>query len=151
MKDKNKVFDREKHSVLHRVSATMPALDRAELLQSIASSKGFDWDDIEPVFSKIDEEIAELKEALVLAKQNTGSVESLQRVEDEYGDVLFSCVNLARFINVKPENALNRTNEKFLKRFQFIERYLFESNIAFEQASLEQLDQAWDQAKHQGL
>jgi len=150
-------FIAEEQSLLKDISQALSPLERAEALQSLASEHGFDWPEIEPVFRKIEEELAELKAELKTAnemKAVEGSVESQQqraRIEDEFGDVLFCCVNLARFIKVKPDRALASTNEKFIRRFQFIEKCLFESEQSFESATLEQLDEAWDRAKLQGL
>src|SRR5690554_8001794 len=91
---------------------------RAEKLQRRAARHGFDWPDIGPVFDKLHEEIDELKEAWQAAEDGTGERDA---VEDELGDLLFVCVNLARFMKVNPEHALKRTNRKFEMRFRAIE------------------------------
>jgi len=146
-------FEAEKHSVLPGQSKSVSVLEYAELLQSRAAAHGFDWPDIEPVFGKLFEEIAELK--VEVAKLGSDSsnmtlhVEHKRRVQDELGDVLFCCVNIARFLDIKPEDALKSTNEKFLRRFRFIEKELYARSCKLKDVSLEDLDLAWDRAKSQ--
>jgi len=160
-------FKADCNSLLKDIPVNSPSLERAQALQSVASSNGFDWADIGPVFEKIYEELAELKAEVKSAQTNVLHDDYAQnvlrqderieceqqqkRLEDEFGDVLFCCVNLARFINVKPEQALASTNDKFLRRFQFIEKQLFESGSDFKEASLDELDEAWELAKKAGL
>ena len=108
-------------SRLDGIARTLPAMARAEKLQKRAARHGFDWPDVGPVFDKLHEEIDELKEAWEAAQTGAGDPDA---VEDELGDLLFVCVNLARFMKVNPEQALNRTNHKFDARFRAIERVL---------------------------
>ncbi|GAA5316173.1 MAG: nucleoside triphosphate pyrophosphohydrolase [Candidatus Pelagadaptatus aseana] len=125
--------------VLADVPIAMPALPRAAKLQKRAARVGFDWPDIEPVFAKISEELDEVKEALQQGDQAA--------VNEELGDLLFSVVNLARHLKSDPETSLRQANAKFERRFEYIEACLRRDNLAFEQVSLERLDQLWDQTK----
>ncbi len=145
-------FQLEKDSILSDLPSNLPVLNYAEKLQKRAAQHGFDWPDIKPVIAKLEEELAELKHELAQAKGKPLDDERVhQRLQDEMGDVLFCCVNLSRFLKVKPEQALRSTNEKFIRRFQYIEKQLFDTGLTLENASLEELDAAWDQAKSKGL
>lgn len=117
---------------------------RAEKLQKRAARHGFDWPDIGPVFDKLQEEIGELREAWEAAQAGTGEAGA---VEDELGDLIFVCVNLARFMNVNPERALNRTNHKFDARFRAIEQVLAGQGRDFDKESLEALEALWQSVK----
>lgn len=128
----------EEH-LLDAVPASFPALIRAEKLQKKASATGFDWPDIKGAFQKFHEELDELEEAF--------EKHQLDAQEDELGDVLFSAVNLARFLKVKPEQALDRTNRKFIHRFNYIEKSLKAQGRSLEEASLQEMDELWEQAK----
>lgn len=131
-------------SRLDGIARTLPAMARAEKLQRRAANHGFDWPDIEPVFDKLHEEIDELKEAWRAAEIGTGTRDA---VEDELGDLLFVCVNLARFMKVNPEQALNRTNHKFDARFRAIEQRLEGEGRNLDDETLEALDAIWQQVK----
>ncbi|HLV78294.1 MAG TPA: nucleoside triphosphate pyrophosphohydrolase [Marinobacter sp.] len=131
-------------SRLDGVARALPAIARAEKLQRRAARHGFDWPDIGPVFDKLHEEIDELKEAWQHAQAGTGDADA---VEDELGDLLFVCVNLARFMKVNPEQALKRTNRKFELRFRAIERILAGEGRDMDEESLEALDAIWQQVK----
>lgn len=126
-------------SVLDGIAGALPALLRAEKLQKRAARFGFDWPEAEPVFAKLHEELDELRQALAAGNQ--------AHVEEEMGDLLFAAVNLARHLNIAPEAALRSANAKFVRRFQYIERCLREQDRALEQASLDELDALWEQAK----
>ena len=128
-------------SALDGVSVAYPALLRAEKLQKTAARVGFDWKETEPVLNKLDEEICELKEAL----SNDFDKDQL---EEELGDILFSCVNIARHLKLDAETALHKANRKFTKRFQFIEKSLKEElNIKPENADFSDLENRWVRAK----
>lgn len=129
---------------LDDIAATLPAMARAEKLQRRAARHGFDWPDITPVFDKLHEEIDELKDALQDAETGTGDRDAL---EDELGDLLFVCVNLARFMKVNPEKALKRTNYKFEARFRAIEDLLEAQGRNMDEESLTALDAIWQQVK----
>jgi MazG family protein len=138
---KKLTMDSNSLSALDGVSVAYPALLRAEKLQKRAARVGFDWSDTEPVFGKLDEEICELKEAL---NNDFGKA----RLEEELGDILFSCVNIARHLKIDAETALNKANRKFTKRFKFIESSLKEElNIKPENADFSDLENRWIRAK----
>ena len=128
-------------SALDDVALALPALLRAEKLGKRAAKVGFDWPEIESVFEKINEEIEELRSEL---KANGISGES---VEEELGDILLTVVSLARHIRVNPELALRLANEKFKRRFSFIEERLAENGQSPENVSLQELEKLWDEAK----
>jgi ATP diphosphatase len=131
-------------SRLDGIARTLPAMARAEKLQKRAARHGFDWPEVGPVFDKLHEEIDELKEAWEAAQTGAGDPDA---VEDELGDLLFVCVNLARFMKVNPEQALNRTNHKFDARFRAIERVLEREGRDMDEESLEALDAVWQAVK----
>jgi len=131
-------------SRLDGIARALPAMVRAEKLQKRAARHGFDWPDVGPVFDKLQEEIGELKEAWEAARSGAGDGDA---VEDELGDLLFVCVNLARFMNVNPERALNRTNHKFDARFRAMEQKLAEQSRDFDKESLEALETLWQSVK----
>lgn len=131
-------------SRLDGIAASLPAMTRAEKLQRRAAGVGFDWGHVAPVFDKLHEESDELREAWEKAEADP----SLQdAVEDELGDLLFVCVNLARFMKVNPEQALQRTNRKFEARFRAIEQQLAAESRILEDQPLEELDQIWQAVK----
>jgi ATP diphosphatase len=129
--------------VLEDVPLALPAMTRALKLQKRAAGTGFDRPTMDGVLDKIEEEIAELREAV-------GERDS-DATEAEMGDLLFCLINAARHLQVDPETALRRTNHKFEQRFGFIERQLAEQGLSPDTASLEQMDVLWDEAKRQGL
>lgn len=129
-----------KKSVLEGVPSSLPALVKASRIQEKAKGIGFEWDTREQVWEKVDEEMAELKEVVDSGASQSG-------IEDEFGDVLFSLVNYARFIDVNPENALARTNVKFIRRFQLMEDLIKDDRLEIGSLGLEILDNYWDKAK----
>lgn len=133
-------------SFLDGITAGLPAMARADKLQRRASHHGFDWPDIEPVFAKLHEEIDELKQAWSAVEASAGDRDAL---EDELGDILFVCVNLARFLGVDADQALRRTNRKFERRFRSMERQLREQDKSMASLPLEKLDELWDRAKQE--
>ena len=112
---------------------------RALKLQQKAAKVGFDWSEAAPILDKIEEEIGELKEAIASGDR--------QDTEEEYGDLLFALVNLGRHLKLEPESALRGTNEKFRKRFHYIERKLAEQQQSLDAATLEEMEALWQQAK----
>ena len=126
-------------SALDGVALALPALKRAEKLGKRAAAAGFDWPVEEPVWQKVLEEIEELK--------NAHQKESKERVEEEFGDLLFSLVNISRFLDINPEDALRKTSEKFIKRFKGIEREFKLKGEEISEATLEELDAVWEKQK----
>lgn len=126
-------------SILDGVPITLPALQRAHRLQEKASKIGFDWEKKEDVWKKVIEEIQEMHKS----EKN----ESKENLEKEVGDVFFALVNYARFLGVNPENALRLTNEKFIKRFNYIEKKVKESGKAINESNLEEMDRYWNESK----
>ncbi|VAW60366.1 Nucleoside triphosphate pyrophosphohydrolase MazG [hydrothermal vent metagenome] len=129
-------------SILSGVAKALPALKRAQKLQKRAAREGFDWATVEPVLEKIKEEIGELEEAMQQKNQ--------PHIFEEMGDLLFSCVNLARHIEVDSEESLRACNQKFEQRFSFIERSLKQANRAFDNCTLDELEALWQDAKKSG-
>ena len=129
-----------KKSVLEGVPSGLPALIKAQRMQEKAAGVGFDWEHKTQVWGKFEEELKELNQALDSKKED--------EIEDEFGDVLFSLINYARFIKVNPENALERTNKKFIKRFQFIEFQAKKSKRSIEQLTLEEMEAYWQEDKN---
>ena len=129
----------ENKSLLAGVPQSMPALLKASRLTEKAARVGFDWRRTEDVFDKVDEEIAELREAVASGDPT--------HVEEEIGDLLFTIANLARKVNVNPEEALQSTNRKFMRRFESMEGNVRQRGQDLDQLELEEMDQLWDQAK----
>ena len=128
-------------SALDGVALPLPAATRAVKLQKRAARVGFDWPDPQQVIAKIEEEIAEVRAEIVEDPDQ-------DRLEDEIGDMLFACVNLARKLNIDPEQALRRCNAKFERRFRSVERGLAERGKSADQATLEEMEDLWVSAKH---
>ncbi|MRR55809.1 MAG: nucleoside triphosphate pyrophosphohydrolase [Deltaproteobacteria bacterium] len=129
----------ERRSVLSGVPPQLPALLRAQKITEKASRVGFDWDHVDPVFAKVLEELKELEETLFTGDQ--------ERIEAELGDLLFSIVNLGRFLSINPEDALRKTISRFISRFNHVEESLHSQGKSLTEASLEQMDRLWDEAK----
>jgi XTP/dITP diphosphohydrolase len=128
-------------SVLDGIPENFPSLLKAYRLQEKASKVGFDWKKKEDVWEKVVEEIHEM--------QNSEKSETLDELETEIGDVFFALINYARFVGVNPENALRRTNNKFIKRFQYIEEKINESGRQINESNLEEMDKYWEESKKQ--
>ncbi len=130
-----------KSSVLGGVPSSLPSLVKAMRLQEKSKQVGFEWDNTGQVWNKVEEEIGELREAMKLQDQNC--------IEDELGDVFFSLVNLARFLKVDAENALERTNKKFITRFRKMEEAAAADNRFLHDMTLEEMDSLWNRIKKQ--
>lgn len=130
-----------KKSVLGGVPAALPATVKAMRLQEKAKQVGFEWDNRGQVWEKVEEEIKELQEAI--AENNT------ENIEEEYGDLVFSLINYARFLHIDAENALERTNKKFIDRFTRMEKEAITKGKNLTEMSLEEMDAIWNQIKHQ--
>jgi len=153
-------------SVLAGVSSKMPALMEAYKLSSRAAHAGFDWSEMEGLFAKLEEETLELREELKAVPMLSSKGQSVgmgiagsgkpqvpaelrERLEDEVGDLFFVLVNIARFLSLDPESALRKTNRKFKRRFQWMEERLRASGRAPRQASMDELETLWQEAKQQ--
>ncbi|MBT8178872.1 MAG: nucleoside triphosphate pyrophosphohydrolase [Eudoraea sp.] len=128
-----------KKSVLEGVPNSLPAMVKANRIQDKVAGVGFDWERPEQVFQKLKEELEELQHEVDSGQQ--------ERIEAEFGDVLFSMVNYARFLEINPENALERTNKKFMKRFQYLESKAREAGKALKDMTLAEMDVYWEEAK----
>lgn len=128
-----------KKSVLEGVPKSLPALIKANRIQDKVAGVGFDWEKPEQVWEKVQEELAELNEEIKKGNKNN--------IEKEFGDVLFSMINYARFIGVNPENALEKTNKKFINRFQFLEETASKENKKLSEMSLAEMDIIWEKSK----
>jgi XTP/dITP diphosphohydrolase len=126
-------------SVLEGVPKSLPALVKASRIQEKVKAVGFDWEKPEQVWEKVEEEIAELKAEITAKNQD--------KMEAEFGDVLFSMINYARFLNINPENALERTNKKFTKRFLHLEKRATELGKPLADMTLAEMDVYWEEAK----
>ena len=126
-----------KNSVLEGVPKSLPAMVKAYRMQEKTAKVGFEWDNAEQVWDKVTEEIQEFKEMIPLSMP-------AEKREDEFGDVLFSLINYARFVDVDPETALEKTNRKFKRRFEYVEKH---APRPLEDMSLAEMDALWDEAK----
>ncbi|HHC78482.1 MAG TPA: nucleoside triphosphate pyrophosphohydrolase [Flavobacteriia bacterium] len=126
-------------SVLEGVPKSLPAMSKASRIQDKAACAGFDWEESHQVLDKVTEELEELQSAL--AKKNTSDIES------EFGDVLFSLINYARFIKVDPESALEKTNKKFINRFQYLEEAANKEGKQLADMTLDEMDVHWEKSK----
>ena len=128
-----------KTSVLQGVPKSLPALVKASRIQEKVAGVGFDWEEPNQVWEKVEEELAEFKAEVENKNQAA--------IEDEFGDVLFSLINYARFLDINPENALERTNKKFIKRFQYLEHKAKSLQKSLSDMTLAEMDVYWEEAK----
>ncbi|WP_075590132.1 nucleoside triphosphate pyrophosphohydrolase [Labilibacter marinus] len=126
-------------SVLSGVPESLPALVKANRIQDKARGVGFDWENREQVWDKVQEELDEVKVEIAQGDQD--------KIEAEFGDLLFSIINTARLYGVNPENALERTNRKFISRFNYLEDKTIKQGLDLKEMSLEEMDKIWDEAK----
>lgn len=133
-------------SVLSGVPKGLPALVKAYRIQDKVRGVGFDWSDKEEVWKKVEEELAEFKQEFDVV---SSTPMDMDRAESEFGDVLFSLINYARHIGINPENALERTNKKFIRRFTYLEQTCNERKLTLKDMSLEEMDVIWNEAKRQ--
>ena len=136
----NEKSDDEIKSALGNVPRAMPALARAQSVSRRAAHLGFEWPNIAQVWDKVEEEMRELKEATASGNKS--------RTGEELGDLLFTMVNIARFLDVEAEEVLAQTIDRFTRRFHHIESRLQQTNKSFEQSSLEEMDELWEEAKN---
>lgn len=131
-------------SVLSGVPGSLPALVKSMRIQEKARGVGFDWEEKSQVWAKVEEEMGEFKEMFDV--ENDVAIDK-EKAEGEFGDLLFSLVNYARFIDINPETALERTNKKFIKRFQYLEEKAKEANKNLKDMTLAEMDIFWEEAK----
>ena len=124
---------------MEKIPKELPALMRAQKIQEKARKDGFDWDDISGAYEALSCEVNELKQA--------AQSDDVEQIENELGDVLFSCVNIARFLNVDAEQALTVSNDKFIKRYLIVEKLAAERSINMKETSIDKLDELWKEAK----
>ncbi len=141
--EKIKLKEKGNKSVLGGVPKSLPALVKAMRIQEKAKGVGFDWDRREQVWQKVEEEMQEFVDEI----NNPGTSFDLQKLEDEFGDLMFSLINYARFININPEDALERTNRKFINRFKYIERAASKNGVALPDMTLAEMEELWNEAK----
>lgn len=130
-------------TVLEGVPVSLPALVKAHRIQDKARNVGFDWEEREQVWDKVHEEFSELKTEI--KKMNT------DQMENEFGDLFFSLINAARLYKINPDNALERTNQKFIRRFNYLEECTIKEGRSLKEMSLEEMDTFWKEAKAKGL
>lgn len=128
------------NKLLDDVAKHMPAIQTAARLQKRAASVGFDWTDSADIINKLEEELTELREAI-------SDRDNIEHITEELGDLIFCCVNLARHCHIDSELAIRNTNNKFIKRFNYIEEMLRKNNKSLQEATLEEMDKLWDEAK----
>lgn len=131
-------------SVLGGVPSSLPALVKASRIQEKARGIGFDWENKTQVWEKVEEELQEFKNEYNVKENNAID---LEKAESEFGDLLFSLINYARFIHINPENALEKTNKKFIKRFRYLEEKAAENGKALQDMTLAEMDVYWNEAK----
>ena len=137
--EKIKLQTEGNRSVLGGIPSAMPAVTKAYRIQDKCAGVGFDWDNREQVWDKVQEELAELQEEVRNDNQ--------EAMEDEFGDVLFALINYSRFINVHPEDALEKANRKFMRRFQLLEQMVKDDGRKLTEMSLPEMDEYWERAK----
>ena len=126
-------------TVLDGVPASLPSIIKAQRIQEKARNVGFDWEKREQVWDKVEEELAELKHEVKLMDED--------RKEAEFGDFLFSMINAARLYQINPDNALERTNQKFISRFNYLESQTLQKGLSLKEMTLAEMDAIWEEAK----
>lgn len=139
---------RNRKSLLDEVNKSLPPLERAYRLQKKAAKVGFDWQETTPVWNKIEEELAEARQAWQESiKATSNEALAQENLEEELGDLLFSIVNLSRFLGIDPSLALQRTNSKFMQRFRHVEQRMQDSGKPLGKEHIQDMDQYWEEAK----
>jgi XTP/dITP diphosphohydrolase len=142
--EKIKIGTEGNKSVLGGVPKGLPAMIKAERIQEKVRGVGFDWENTEQVWQKVEEEMGELKAEMISKK-------SAEKTEEEFGDLLFALINYSRFLNISPETALEKANKKFIRRFEFIEQKINAQGKRITDSNLTEMDGFWNEAKKQGL
>ncbi|HXX35012.1 MAG TPA: MazG nucleotide pyrophosphohydrolase domain-containing protein [Thermodesulfobacteriota bacterium] len=139
---KRRNVQKQRRSIFGKISGCSPSLSQAYQLTQKASRVGFDWPNIEGVLNKLEEEMSELREAL--------SLRDRRKIREEIGDLLFVLANVSRFLRVDPEEALKKSLDKFVSRFQYIETSLRREGKSFSQSNLAEMDRLWEESKKKG-
>ena len=139
---------RQATSRIGKINKALPALSMARRVQENAAECGFDWEQTADALMKIDEELVELKDEI---NHEAGISENLEKIDEEFGDLLFAMVNVARFLKIDPETALRKATDKFIKRFRQMEELIIADEKVFEEQELKILDDYWEKAKKGGL
>ncbi len=134
-------------SVLEGVPKSLPALVKANRIQEKVRGVGFDWEHKNDIWAKVDEELSEIKRELIKNQTNLNNNSQQEKIEAEFGDLFFSLINAARLYKIDPENALERTNQKFIKRFAFLEDKASKLGKCLKDMSLNEMDKIWEEAK----
>ena len=137
--EKSKKKEKNRDSVLEGIPKSLPGLLRSRRIQERAASVGFDWKEVRPIIDKVEEELEEVKDAINQKDKN--------QISMELGDLMFAVVNLSRFYNIDPEGALKKSTNKFISRFNKIEKRISESGDSIENSDLETMDKIWDEIK----
>lgn len=143
--EKLKLKEKGNKSVLGGVPSSLPAMVKAMRIQEKAKGVGFDWEIKEQVWGKVEEEMQEFKDEFNI---ETNKPLHIEAAENEFGDLIFSLINYARFVGINPEDALEKTNKKFIKRFKYLESETKKNGLALADMSLEEMDEYWEKAKH---
>jgi tetrapyrrole methylase family protein / MazG family protein len=143
IKEQERKNKNDAENLFSSIPRSLPALKRAQKITSVASTYGFDWKDTEGILEKIEEELQEFYEAV-----KTGSND---KIREEIGDIIFTVVNLSRFLSVDAENALSKTTEKFIQRFSYVTKQLSSQGITPAEATMEQMDTLWNESKTEDL
>jgi len=144
---------RKKESILDEVNRNLPPLEKAYKLQKKASKVGFDWQQKQDIWNKLEEELEELKEARVIFSEECESAKAVDNIskkdalEEEFGDLLFTVINAARLYGIDPSIALHRTNEKFSRRFRHVEERMKKQHLEMNQENMNKMDTFWNEAK----
>lgn len=131
-----------KEGVLSGVPTALPSIIKAYRIQEKAAAVGFDWDNQKDVINKVSEELQEFLKEISFSQDKN-------KIEEEFGDILFSLINLARFLKINPDNALEKTNQKFIERFNYIEKKIYNQNKNFSDTTLQEMENYWNEAKKQ--
>jgi XTP/dITP diphosphohydrolase len=144
-----KLKEKKNQSVLGGVPRSLPALIKSMRIQEKARGVGFDWDNREQVWEKVNEELQELHEETekTARKKEEKEIEVPEAIKNEFGDLLFSLINYARFLNINPEEALEKTNKKFIRRFQYLETESAKDGKNLGEMTLAEMDEYWNKAK----
>lgn len=145
--EKIKLTEGAKKTVLQGVPKSLPAIIKAQRIQEKARGVGFDWEHTEQVWEKVKEELDELQHEIKTQEKSEEKDSNKEKIESEFGDVLFALINYARFLNINPEDALEKTNRKFISRFNYLESQTLGKGLTLHDMSLDEMNAYWEEAK----